>query len=207
MNNKRKLTLSWLPENVDNPDLRDRGFIYWRLLSADPQAAKAIVLSEKPLKDTGLMDNLEPSLLDELMYHIGSLASVYHKPPSSFLGAVSSRAKKSAQAAQDVDKDDETALAGNKVAVIADDVFGSGPSKASVGVSVGGGGIMNLLDLDMNDYASEQSESLGSGSISNSVGSPSSGLNDLNCIFDTHVLFFVFFFLRFGGLTFFFFCA
>lgn len=24
----------------ENPDLRDRGFIYWRLLSADPEAAK-----------------------------------------------------------------------------------------------------------------------------------------------------------------------
>ena len=27
-------------EEVDNPDLRDRGFIYWRLLSSDPVAAK-----------------------------------------------------------------------------------------------------------------------------------------------------------------------
>jgi vesicle coat complex subunit len=32
----------------DNPDLRDRGFVYWRLLATNPEAAKAVVLGEKP---------------------------------------------------------------------------------------------------------------------------------------------------------------
>jgi vesicle coat complex subunit len=32
--------LKWATEEVDNPDLRDRGYIYWRLLSTDPAAAK-----------------------------------------------------------------------------------------------------------------------------------------------------------------------
>ena len=30
-------------------------------------------------------DLLEPTLLDELICHIASLASVYHKPPSAFV--------------------------------------------------------------------------------------------------------------------------
>lgn len=68
----------------DNPDLRDRGYIYWRLLSTDPTAAKEVVLAEKPLisEETDL---LEPSLLDELICNLGSLASVYHQPPSAFV--------------------------------------------------------------------------------------------------------------------------
>ncbi len=68
----------------DNPDLRDRGYIYWRLLSTDPAAAKEVVLAEKPLisEETDL---LEPSLLDELICNLGSLASVYHQPPSAFV--------------------------------------------------------------------------------------------------------------------------
>ncbi|VDN53496.1 unnamed protein product [Dracunculus medinensis] len=76
--------LSLATQDSDNPDLRDRGYIYWRLLSADPVAAKEVVLAEKPLisEETDL---LEPSLLDQLVCHIGSLASVYHKPPSSFI--------------------------------------------------------------------------------------------------------------------------
>ncbi len=76
--------LSLATQESDNPDLRDRGFIYWRLLSTDPAAAKEVVLAEKPLisEETDL---LEPTLLDELICHIASLASVYHKPPTAFV--------------------------------------------------------------------------------------------------------------------------
>jgi len=76
--------LSLATQDADNPDLRDRGFIYWRLLSTDPAAAKEVVLAEKPLisEETDL---LEPTLLDELICHISSLASVYHKPPTAFV--------------------------------------------------------------------------------------------------------------------------
>ena len=76
--------LSLATQDSDNPDLRDRGFIYWRLLSTDPAAAKEVVLAEKPLisEETDL---LEPTLLDELICHIASLASVYHKPPTAFV--------------------------------------------------------------------------------------------------------------------------
>uniref|UniRef100_A0A8C9TJI3 AP complex subunit beta n=1 Tax=Scleropages formosus TaxID=113540 RepID=A0A8C9TJI3_SCLFO len=76
--------LSLATQDSDNPDLRDRGYIYWRLLSTDPVAAKEVVLAEKPLisEETDL---IEPTLLDELICHIGSLASVYHKPPSAFV--------------------------------------------------------------------------------------------------------------------------
>lgn len=76
--------LSLSTQDSDNPDLRDRGYIYWRLLSTDPAAAKEVVLAEKPLisEETDL---IEPTLLDELICHIASLASVYHKPPNAFV--------------------------------------------------------------------------------------------------------------------------
>lgn len=79
--------LSLATQDSDNPDLRDRGYIYWRLLSTDPAAAKDVVLAEKPLisEETDL---LEPTLLDELICHIASLASVYHKPPSAFIEGI-----------------------------------------------------------------------------------------------------------------------
>lgn len=35
-------------EESDNPDLRDRGYIYWRMLSTDPQSTKYVVLGDKP---------------------------------------------------------------------------------------------------------------------------------------------------------------
>uniref|UniRef100_A0A0N5BAM1 AP complex subunit beta n=1 Tax=Strongyloides papillosus TaxID=174720 RepID=A0A0N5BAM1_STREA len=70
-------------QDSSNIDLRDRGYIYWRLLSADPAKAKEVVLASKPLISDE-RDSLEPFLLDQLINHIGTLASVYHKPPSSF---------------------------------------------------------------------------------------------------------------------------
>ena len=37
--------LSLATQDSDNPDLRDRGYIYWRLLSTDPAAAKVLCCS------------------------------------------------------------------------------------------------------------------------------------------------------------------
>lgn len=69
----------------DNPDIRDRAYVYWRLLSSDPQVTKNIVLSERP-PITSTIQSLPPALLDELLKDLSTLASVYHKPPSTFLG-------------------------------------------------------------------------------------------------------------------------
>eukprot|EP00803_Ostreobium_quekettii_P007257 evm.model.scf_2274.1 EVM.evm.TU.scf_2274.1 scf_2274:1069-15715(+) len=78
------LVLSAATSEVDNPDIRDRAFVYWRLLSTDPEAAKDVVLAEKPVisNDTG---SLEPLLLEELLSQISTLASVYHKPAGTFV--------------------------------------------------------------------------------------------------------------------------
>ncbi|KAK9079640.1 hypothetical protein SSX86_001313 [Deinandra increscens subsp. villosa] len=72
---------------TDNPDLRDRAYIYWRLLSTDPEAAKDVVLAEKPVisDDSNQFDS---SLLDELLANIATLSSVYHKPPETFVTRV-----------------------------------------------------------------------------------------------------------------------
>jgi len=102
--------LSLATQDSENPDLRDRGFIYWRLLSTDPAAAKNVVLAEKPLiaEETDL---LEPTLLDELICHISSLASVYHKPPSAFVeGKVGLKRMLPARAG-DTDSDQEASAA------------------------------------------------------------------------------------------------
>ncbi|EGR30331.1 hypothetical protein IMG5_134800 [Ichthyophthirius multifiliis] len=70
--------------NCENPDLRDRGYIYWRLLGQDPQLAKEIVYSERPeISDSTYI--LETELLDKLIENIGTLSSVYYKPPQQFV--------------------------------------------------------------------------------------------------------------------------
>ena len=68
-------------QETDNPDLRDRAYVYWRLLSSDPEAARSVVLAEKPViaQDTSSMD---PKLLQTLLGNLSTLSSVYHLPPS-----------------------------------------------------------------------------------------------------------------------------
>ena len=73
--------LKWATEETDNPDLRDRGYMYWRLLSSDPNAklAKDVVLGEKP-PITAESERLDPSTLEEMCLNVGTLATVYLKP-------------------------------------------------------------------------------------------------------------------------------
>ncbi|KAH8833792.1 adaptin N terminal region-domain-containing protein [Flagelloscypha sp. PMI_526] len=76
--------LKWATEEVDNPDLRDRGFMYWRLLAANPTAATEIVLAEKPPITTD-SDRMDRGALDQLLLHTGTLGSIYHKNPETFI--------------------------------------------------------------------------------------------------------------------------
>lgn len=119
--------LNLATEESDNPDLRDRGYIYWRLLSSDPEAARAVVLSVKPEigDDTFILD---PALLEELTGQIATLSSIYHKPPEAFV------MKTLAQASNDDDdyEDDE---------VDAGDSGGGGAATTS-----GGGDLLDLMD-------------------------------------------------------------
>ncbi|KAM5238313.1 AP-1 complex subunit beta-1 isoform 6-T6 [Ctenodactylus gundi] len=130
--------LSLATQDSDNPDLRDRGYIYWRLLSTDPVAAKEVVLAEKPLisEETDL---IEPTLLDELICYIGTLASVYHKPPISGPPLATSSVQMGA-----VDL-----LGGGLDSLIGDTNFGAPPATA-VPARLGGpisSGLSDLFDL------------------------------------------------------------
>lgn len=71
--------LKWATEETDNPDLRDRGYMYWRLLSSDPATAKQVVMGEKP-PITAESEKLDPATLEEMCLNVGTLATVYLKP-------------------------------------------------------------------------------------------------------------------------------
>ncbi|KAK1266357.1 Beta-adaptin-like protein B [Acorus gramineus] len=88
-----QVVLNHATVETDNPDLRDRAYIYWRLLSTDPEAAKDVVLAEKPVISDD-SNQLDPSLLDELLANIATLSSVYHKPPDAFVSRVKSSVSK-----------------------------------------------------------------------------------------------------------------
>lgn len=82
--------LKMATEEVDNPDLRDRGFMYWRLLSTNPAATRDIVLAEKPPISTET-DRMDKGTLDQLLLHTGTLSSIYHKSPQTFIRTAKAR--------------------------------------------------------------------------------------------------------------------
>ncbi|THF99444.1 hypothetical protein TEA_018255 [Camellia sinensis var. sinensis] len=110
---------------TDNPDLRDRAYIYWRLLSTDPEAAKDVVLAEKPVisDDSNLLD---PSLLDELLANIATLSSVYHKPPDAFVTRV-----KTTQRTEEEDYPDGSEMGNSESPAHALDSAASPPATSS----------------------------------------------------------------------------
>lgn len=69
-------------EQVDNPDVRDRGFFYWRLLSVQnkfPNSANDVINGEIP-PISNEHEQLDPLILQELELNMGTLASIYLKP-------------------------------------------------------------------------------------------------------------------------------
>jgi len=101
--------LNLATSNADNPDLRDRGYVYWRLLSKDPEAAQSVVLAAKPVINDET-HNMDPAILDVLIGNIGTLASIYHKQPEMFVKDHKSgviRRKGDAESEDDDDEDDD----------------------------------------------------------------------------------------------------
>merc|ERR1719295_639523 len=76
--------LNLATESSDNPDLRDRGYVYWRLLSTDPTAARKVVLAERPVISAETF-SLPQEYLTLLLANLSSLASVHHRPPEEFV--------------------------------------------------------------------------------------------------------------------------
>ncbi|KAG6086534.1 AP-1 complex subunit beta-1 [Claviceps sp. LM220 group G6] len=158
----------------DNPDIRDRAYIYWRLLSGDLDVAKSIVLSKKPTITT-TMTSLPPALLEQLLSELSTLASVYHKPPESFVGKGRFGADEIQRAA--IQEQRQNAV------------------ENPIAVSVGSGGntsqnnVENLLDIDFDGAAPASHEQKSASATpdrmtSPSGGAPSGGMADMMSMFD-----------------------
>lgn len=74
-------------EECNNPDLRDHGFFYWRLIThpdnngtdADFQSKTKEIVIDADSAITADNDNIDPAIIEELELNIGSLASIYLK--------------------------------------------------------------------------------------------------------------------------------
>ncbi|KAI5960437.1 APL2 [Candida pseudojiufengensis] len=72
-------------KECENADVRDKAYIYWRLLSSGNEALqKKIILAKlPPIESTIPVFNSH--LLETLMKELSTLSSVYHKPAKTFI--------------------------------------------------------------------------------------------------------------------------
>lgn len=148
----------------DNPDVRDRAYIYWRLLSSDPQIAKNIVLAQRP-QITSTIPKLPGPLLEQLLPNLSTLASVYHKPPKAFLGAGRSSALQEEAIEEAKQNAKENPIAAAAVsAAIAGTTAPSGQNNAE-----------NLLDIDFDGAAPasmQRAPGIGASGLEGLAGTP-----------------------------------
>lgn len=77
--------LEMATKDCENADVRDKAYIYWRLLSSSSkESQKQIVLTKlPPIKTT--IASFNPVVLEALVKELSTLASVYHKPSFTFI--------------------------------------------------------------------------------------------------------------------------
>ncbi|PLB52756.1 AP-1 complex subunit beta-1 [Aspergillus steynii IBT 23096] len=153
----------------DNPDVRDRAYVYWRLLSntSDPDATRNIVLSEKPPIVTTI-HSLPPTLLEQLLNELSTLSSVYHKPPEQFVGQgrFGADAVQKAAILEQIENARENPLAAAAAAA----ATGETPSQQPQN------NVENLLDIDFDG-----------GAPASAQNEPSSGMSGLEGLAGTPV--------------------
>lgn len=72
-------------KECESADVRDKAYIYWRLLSSSSTGAQQkVILSQLPPINT-IISTFNPALLEELINELATLSSVYHKPASTFI--------------------------------------------------------------------------------------------------------------------------
>ena len=74
-----KICLQKGAEESENPDVRDRAYIYWRLLETDPDIAKEMICSEKPAFKFTEHDELDVDTIDDMINNMTNVSACYFK--------------------------------------------------------------------------------------------------------------------------------
>jgi len=74
-----KICLQKGAEESENPDVRDRSYIYWRLLETDPDVAKQMVCGEKPAFKFNDDDELDVDTIDDMINNMTNVSACYFK--------------------------------------------------------------------------------------------------------------------------------
>ncbi|ODV77039.1 Adaptor protein complex beta subunit [Suhomyces tanzawaensis NRRL Y-17324] len=83
-------------KECENADVRDKAYLYWRLLSSssDDSQQKVILSKLPPIKST--VSSFNPNVLEILIQELSTMSSVFHKPAFTFIESPKATEKKRA---------------------------------------------------------------------------------------------------------------
>lgn len=134
-------------QETDSPDLRDRGYMYWRLLSADPAGAKQVVMATKP--PITVDDRSNNRLMRQLVKEISMLASVYQKLPAQFVSHLSGKVASIENDEDEIELPSQQSVNAAANGELPADVMNTGG--LPVGPQPGDQQPTDLLELDLDD--------------------------------------------------------
>jgi AP-2 complex subunit beta-1/AP-1 complex subunit beta-1 len=73
-----KLILKKGAEEISDPDIRDRAYLYWRILESEPDIAKEMMNFEKKTFEFNEDNYYEDDLIDDMLFNFTNVSSVYH---------------------------------------------------------------------------------------------------------------------------------
>ncbi len=74
-----KICLQKAADESENPDVRDRAYIFWRLLENDPDVAKEMICGEKPIFKFIEADELDVDTIDDMINNMTNVSACYFK--------------------------------------------------------------------------------------------------------------------------------
>ncbi|KAH3663608.1 hypothetical protein OGAPHI_005009 [Ogataea philodendri] len=162
-------------KEVENADVRDKAYIYWRVLSTDDvQLQKKIIMTKLPVLESTI-DHFPPLLLNELVNEISNLGSVYHKPASSFIKSIDGElinTQLQSKKLEELQQLAKTEIVNNTVKaenLLDFDDNDDSPQNSSAAVPSTGNVLDELNDLFSNFSAQTPQQQTGSSMINNAI--------------------------------------
>lgn len=132
-------------EESDNPDLRDRGYFYWRMLGKNKDVASKVVSALKP-PISDMSYNFESNLLEKLVDGISSLTAIYYKEPEAFVKILRESKNQKWEEQEEEGNDEVMDSTGGKMGSYEAQAQYAGYNAPSASQAGGDHGAVNLLE-------------------------------------------------------------
>jgi hypothetical protein len=179
-----KVVLQRGGEETENPDVRDRAYIYWRLLEQDPDVAKEMISGEKPSFEFKEEIFFENNLADNIIENMTNISSVYHKTNKELIPKEDMVIEEKEDIEENKSKEEENKKDSGKSTTTSDVKTTKSPKKPKISV-VNNVNVndADLLGLDDDNINNNNQVNFNNINMNNNMGNNNNNLIDIMDIF------------------------